>query len=153
MTAEIVLATRFGASSAAPARVAAELAAGLGGRVTVIYVATELEALKLAGGEAGVNPADERDHAVRRIEEELDAFVAEYFPGGTATARVIEAGDVAEHVTRAAADLQARLLVVGTHSRGKLARLILGDTTQSILQRTPCPVVVVPLHEAEESTR
>jgi hypothetical protein len=49
MQNDIVLATRFGAESEAPARVAARLAGLTGGRVTIVYVARELAAVTAAG--------------------------------------------------------------------------------------------------------
>jgi nucleotide-binding universal stress UspA family protein len=119
MVPEIVLATRFGPSSAEPARVASELARRIGARITVLYVASELQALQVGGAEAGIDP-------------------------------VIVEGDVADQVAGVARDVNATYIVVGTRGRGQLARLILGDTTQNILQRTPCPVLVVPLRDTGE---
>jgi nucleotide-binding universal stress UspA family protein len=148
MAAEIVLATRFGASSADPARVAADLARRIGGRVTVVYVATELEALELGAAEAGIDPALERTRIERRINDELRGFTETYFKDVPFSVRIVE-GDVADQVSQVARAVDAAYVVVGTRGRGQLARLIVGDTTQSILQRTPCPVVVVPLRHAE----
>jgi nucleotide-binding universal stress UspA family protein len=148
METEIVLATRFGASSADPARVAADLARRTGGRVTVLYVATELEALELGASEAGVDPDMERKRVQRRIENELRTFIEEWFAGVPASVRIVE-GDVADQVARAARDTNAAYIVVGTRGRGQIARLMLGDTTQTILQRAPCPVVVVPLRHTD----
>jgi nucleotide-binding universal stress UspA family protein len=142
---EIVLATRFGTSSAEPARVAANLARQVGGHITVLYVATELEAVELGAAEAGIDPSAERARIEARIHAELKTFAAEYLAGLAVGVRVVE-GHVAERVTQAAAELNADYIVVGTRGRGQLARLILGDTTHSILQHAPCPVVVVPLH-------
>lgn len=148
MAPEILLATRFGASSSEPARVAANLARQIGGSIAVLYVATELEAIELGAAEAGIDPAAERERIRNRIEDGLRSFVAEFLPGLVVTVHIVE-GDVADQVTHVAADLGASYIVVGTRGRGPVARLILGDTTQSILQRAPCPVVVVPLHPRE----
>lgn len=148
MMPEIVLATRFGPSSAEPARVAARLAQQIGGRVTVLYVAAELEALELGAAESGVDPLAERERIERRINHELREFIDAFFKDLPFDVRIVE-GDVAEQVAKVAVDTGAAYIVVGTRGRGQLARLILGDTTQSILQRTPCPVVVVPLRDAE----
>jgi nucleotide-binding universal stress UspA family protein len=147
--AEIVLATRFGASSAEPARVAARLAQQINGRITVLYVATELEALELGAAESGVDPLAERERIERRINHELRQFIDSFFTELPFTVRIVE-GDVAEQVAKVASETGAAYIVVGTRGRGQLARLILGDTTQSILQRTPCPVVVVPLRDPEQ---
>jgi nucleotide-binding universal stress UspA family protein len=144
MQNDIVLATRFGAESEAPARVAARLAGLTGGRVTIVYVASELAAVTAAGAEAGVQPGEEREVQLEGIRSELREFVATYFGEIETDARVLE-GSVPESIAGVAEELNAAFLVVGTRGRGSLARLILGDTTHSILQHTPCPVVVVPL--------
>lgn len=145
MSNDVVLATRFGAESEEPARVAANLAQMTGGRVTIVYVATELNAVTAAAGEAGVQPAEERQLQLEKIHQELREFSAEHFANVDAGTRVVE-GDVAESISDVAAELGAAFLVVGTRGRSALSRLILGDTTHSILQHAPCPVVVVPLH-------
>jgi nucleotide-binding universal stress UspA family protein len=145
MSNDVVLATRFGAESEEPARVAANLARMTGGRVTIVYVATELGAVTAAAGEAGVQPAEERRLQLEKIEQDLRDFTAEHFASVEADTRVVE-GDVAESISDVAAELRAAFLVVGTRGRSALSRLILGDTTHSILQHAPCPVVVVPLH-------
>jgi nucleotide-binding universal stress UspA family protein len=146
MAAHIVLATRFGPSSAEPARVAANLARQLGSRIIVLYVATELQALHVGAAEAGLDPAAERDRIDRRINSELHEFIDAHMKDLPFDVRIVE-GDVAEQVALAAREVNAAYIVVGTRGRSQLARLILGDTTQSILQRTPCPVIVVPLRE------
>jgi nucleotide-binding universal stress UspA family protein len=145
MSNDVVLATRFGAQSEEPARVAAQLASMTGGRITIVYVATELGAVTAAAGEAGVQPAEERRLQLEKIQQELRDFVGEHLSEVESSARVLE-GDVAESISDVAAELRAAFLVVGTRGRSALSRLILGDTTHSILQHAPCPVVVVPLH-------
>jgi len=147
MSNDIVLATRFGAESEEPARVAANLARLTGGSVTIVYVASELAAVTAAAGEAGVQPAEDRELQLEKIRAQLRDFVAANFAEVETESRVTE-GNVAETIADVAADLNAAYLVVGTRGRSSLARLILGDTTHSILQHAPCPVVVVPLHGA-----
>ncbi|HEX2166156.1 MAG TPA: universal stress protein, partial [Longimicrobiales bacterium] len=114
-------------------------------RVTLVYVASELSAVTAAAGEAGVQPGEERRLQLEEIEQELRDFVRIHFGDVPADTRVLE-GDVAESISDVAAELRAAFLVVGTRGRSALSRLILGDTTHSILQHAPCPVVVVPLH-------
>lgn len=144
MSTDVVLATRFGPESEEPARVAANLARMTGGRMTIVYVATELAAVTAAAGEAGMQPAEAREVQLEKIRTELRDFVATHTAGVETSARVVE-GNVAESIAAAARDVNAAFLVVGTRGRSSLARLILGDTTHSILQHAPCPVVVVPL--------
>jgi nucleotide-binding universal stress UspA family protein len=150
MAADIVLATRFGPSSAEPARVAAGLARQLGARIIVLYVATELEAVTAGAAEAGFDPAAERDRIDRRINAELREFIDAHMKDLSFDVRIVE-GSVPEMVAQVAREVGAGWVVVGTRGRSQLARLILGDTTQSILQRTPCPVIVVPLREGADA--
>ena len=144
MNNEIVLAIRLGPSSAAPSNVAAELARAMGARITVLYVATEVDPVELGGAESGMGPGGEEELILEETRASLQQFIDEHMQGLSATGRVVR-GKVEECVADVAFELEARYIVVGTRGRGALARLVLGDTVQAILQRTPCPVVVVPL--------
>jgi nucleotide-binding universal stress UspA family protein len=46
-------------------------------------------------------------------------------------------------IAQLAADLEADLVVVGTHSRNRLARLLLGSVAHEVVTLAPCPVLVV----------
>ena len=46
-------------------------------------------------------------------------------------------------VAQLAADLEADLVVVGTHGRRALARMIMGSVAESTVRMAPCPVLVV----------
>lgn len=52
-------------------------------------------------------------------------------------------GDAAEEVLRAAADLHAGLIVMGTHGRTGLGRLLMGSVTEYVVPRADCPVLAV----------
>jgi len=49
----------------------------------------------------------------------------------------------ATEVAQLAADLEADLVVVGTHGRRGLARVLLGSVAESVVRLAPCPVFVV----------
>lgn len=143
MNSEILLAVRIGPSSIVPARAAATLARSLGAHITVLHIAAELHPVDLAGAD-GLNIEEEQAHLLQEVEQELRTFIAEHLADVAADGRIVR-GDVAEQVAAVAAEIDADYVVVGTHGRGALARLVLGDTTQSILQHTTRPVLVVPL--------
>jgi nucleotide-binding universal stress UspA family protein len=52
-------------------------------------------------------------------------------------------GFEAEEILREAQDFAADLIVMGTHGRTGLRRLLMGNTAQSVLPRASCPVLVV----------
>lgn len=50
-------------------------------------------------------------------------------------------------VVQLAADLQADLVMVGTHDYGTIERLILGSVAETVVRKAPCPVIVVRAKE------
>ncbi|HEY3256370.1 MAG TPA: universal stress protein, partial [Polyangiaceae bacterium] len=52
--------------------------------------------------------------------------------------------DPAEEITRLAADVEADLVVVGSHDwHGGVPRLMLGSVAEAVTRLAPCPVLVV----------
>jgi universal stress protein A len=56
----------------------------------------------------------------------------------------LDAGAPATAIVRAARRERAGLLVVGTHGRTGLRRLVLGSVAERVVRTAPCPVVTVP---------
>jgi nucleotide-binding universal stress UspA family protein len=52
-------------------------------------------------------------------------------------------GDAAEEILRAAAERDCGLIVMGTHGRTGLGRLLMGSITEYVLPRAECPVLAV----------
>jgi nucleotide-binding universal stress UspA family protein len=51
-------------------------------------------------------------------------------------------GDVVGEILRLAGELGCDLIVLGTHGRTGLARLLLGSVAEQVLRQAPCPVLV-----------
>jgi nucleotide-binding universal stress UspA family protein len=52
-------------------------------------------------------------------------------------------GDARDAILQAAGDLRADLIVIGTHGRRGLSRVLLGSVAEDVLRRAPCPVLAV----------
>jgi nucleotide-binding universal stress UspA family protein len=50
---------------------------------------------------------------------------------------------IADQIAQLAADLEADLIVVGTHGRRGVSRLLLGSTAEATVRLAPCPVLVM----------
>jgi nucleotide-binding universal stress UspA family protein len=50
-------------------------------------------------------------------------------------------GDPVDMILRAAEEAQSDMIVMGTHGRTALARLLLGSVAESVLRKAPCPVL------------
>ena len=53
-------------------------------------------------------------------------------------------GDVPDLIARAAEEVHADLIVVGTHGHGAVATALLGSVAKALLHVAPCPVLAVP---------
>jgi nucleotide-binding universal stress UspA family protein len=51
--------------------------------------------------------------------------------------------DPAHAIAQLASDLEANLVVVGTHGRKGLSRFLLGSVAEAVVRLSPCPVLVV----------
>jgi nucleotide-binding universal stress UspA family protein len=56
---------------------------------------------------------------------------------------VVREGTPHREITKAARDLQADLIIIATNGRTGLAQALLGSTTERVVRRAPCPVLVV----------
>jgi universal stress protein A len=62
---------------------------------------------------------------------------------GTSVECLVEVGQAASEVIRAADRVHADIIVMGTHGRRGLRRALLGSVAESVLRSAPCPVLVV----------
>jgi nucleotide-binding universal stress UspA family protein len=82
--------------------------------------------------------------ALRR--QEGEAFLRnaqQRLPEGLEIQPMLYEGDPARQIVSAAKDWRADLIVIGTHGRGVLGRLLLGSTAESVVRHAPCPVLTV----------
>jgi nucleotide-binding universal stress UspA family protein len=129
----VILAAIEGGDSASLVTTAARFAAPEGGELHLVHVM----ALPPAGGPATT--------------EMLEGGRGELERAGLAAAKVyprqvighLRLGDPAHEILQRAAQLSADLIVVGTHGRTGLKRLLVGSVAEVVVRRASCPVVVV----------
>ncbi len=57
---------------------------------------------------------------------------------------VLREGEFAESILTAAKDLNADLIVMGSHSRKVSSRIIMGSVTKAVLQHSSLPLLIIP---------
>jgi len=57
---------------------------------------------------------------------------------------LLRTGDPRNMILEAVNDVGADLIVIGTHGRSGVARVLLGSVAEAVVRTSPCPVVVVP---------
>jgi nucleotide-binding universal stress UspA family protein len=117
------------------ASVAARLARDLDSRALLVHVAGKagfVRGLRLPG----VGRARQRRRMLRSIAEE------HCFPDRTQVQ--LERGDPAKALMAVAARRDAELVVVGARARKRVSGALLGSVASALMDKAPCPVVVVP---------
>jgi nucleotide-binding universal stress UspA family protein len=71
---------------------------------------------------------------------------------GLEVEQVIVHGDAAAEIVRVAGEHEVDLIVISSHGRTGLGRIIFGSTAEAVVRHASCPVLVVkPPPQAEES--
>ncbi len=78
--------------------------------------------------------------AARKHVEALAAEARAQFHGRLSTH--VAAGSAWKQILQVAIDVQADLIVVGTHGRAGVKRLLLGSVAESVVRKASCPVLV-----------
>lgn len=123
---------------------AAAIARWYGATLTVLHVVPSFEPRQVRTGAIGdavqfVQPMS-REEVVRQLREAVRASGLDA-PHATMAA---EEGDAAATIVDRAAALHADLLVLGTHGRSGVDRLLLGSVAEKVLRKAPCAVLTVP---------
>jgi len=61
-------------------------------------------------------------------------------------------GEAASEIVRVAAERKVDLIVISSHGRTGLGRILFGSTAESVVRHAPCPVLVVKPPPSEEVT-
>ena len=89
---------------------------------------------------------DEWNQNVRAgAEKKLDLLVAEAGKLNVEARRTLAAGHADEAIVKTAEDLEADLIVMGTHGRKGASRMFLGSVAARVMASAPCAVLTVRL--------
>ena len=87
--------------------------------------------------------------AAARVDDTLELRARRACPGSPARA-LVRTGPAASTIGQTAIDEHVDLVVVGTHGRSGLDRLIVGSVAERVVRVAPCPVLVVKTPDASE---
>ena len=95
--------------------------------------------------ESGINKREVEEHKQR-----LDQFVARSVADVGANLRirkVVDVGQPYRAIVDCAENERIDLIVMSSHGRSGLSRMLIGSVTDKVLRVAPCPVLVVPLEK------
>jgi nucleotide-binding universal stress UspA family protein len=138
----IIHPTDFSDAAQGAEQQAVRLARALSAELILLHALVELP---LAGMQLPGTPDNESIRARQRQEAEKalrarDSVIREL---GVAVRWIVREGAPAEAIVRAAVEERADLIVIGTHGRSGLDRLLMGSVADRVVRRAPCPVMTV----------
>lgn len=136
----ILVATDLSAASEPALRAAGRLRDATGARLYVLHV-DALEVPAYFGADQAGRLLHELRSARRDAVKQVTERVQGYLPGPFET--IVVEGSPADTVLRVADELAADLIVIGTHGRRGLARMMMGSVAERILRVSGRPVIAV----------
>jgi nucleotide-binding universal stress UspA family protein len=93
-------------------------------------------------------------HLLERIKERLRQFAEKELKRDPKTLRKVASIDVvsgnpAAEILRKAEELDADVVIMGTHGKGVISHAFLGSVSEQVLHRIHKPVFIIPLPEGE----
>ena len=79
----------------------------------------------------------------RLMAEKMDQYVAPLVSEGVLVSKILRLGSPRHVIVEVAAEIEADLLVIGSHSKRGLLDIALGDTARHVSTHAPCEVVMV----------
>ncbi len=83
------------------------------------------------------------DEMVQSAEQKMTSFLSENLPAGQKCGSEVIKGDVAEEITRYAADKNISLIIMGTHGYKGLEKVLFGSVAEKVVKTAPCPVLTI----------
>lgn len=131
------------------------LAAHYGAKLTLIQVVPGLEQVVWVeyADPVGLNMTSLEESISKSVE--LARSALNELASGLSAERiainvVVEAGNAADQIIRYAHDKKIDLIVMSTHGRSGLSRLIYGSVAGRVLSHATCPVLLIPAQTAAE---
>ncbi len=137
----VLFATDFSATSEAALPYAAAICRRFGSTLHIVHVLSDASLLLVTGGVDYVSMGTIYEDAHTEAKEKLDEIASRL--EGIPQRSYVRHGQVWRSLNGIIEDNQVDMIVVGTHGRTGLGKLLLGSVAEDILRHAPCPVLTV----------
>jgi len=137
----ILFATDFSTTSEAAMPYAGAICRRFGGTLHLAHVLSDASLVMMTGGVDYVSMGTIYDEANAEAKQKLEQIAARF--EGIPYRNYIRHGNVWGNLAEIIAANNVDLIVVGTHGRTGLGKLLLGSVAENILRHAPCPVLTV----------
>ena len=123
--------------------------AGSGQTLNFVHAVDTMSALIPVAEGSLIDPAPLLEHLAAQAQTLCDIAVEKARQRDVSATSTVVEGPAAEAIVRFAAHADAGMIVVGTHARTGLSRLINGSVAEAIVRTSPVPVVVTHADDIE----
>ncbi|NLW80767.1 MAG: universal stress protein [Desulfovibrionales bacterium] len=141
MFTKILCPVDFSENSTAIAETAREFALKFDAEVLVVYVAPSMIQYEIFDLPAASLPQLVGD-IVSGAEKTMADFVAKHFPDVKATGKVVS-GDAADSIVNLSQTEKADMIIMATHGRQGLNRLLFGSVAEKVVKTATVPVMTI----------
>ena len=128
--------TDFSERSLGAFAIARSLAWDYGARLVVLHVKAS-DSIVYGDGLVVPEPAGRREELLARLRHDCPAS------RGVPTEHALAEGDPASEILRVAGETGCDLVVMATHGRTGLNRILMGSVAEEVVRKSPCPVLTV----------
>ncbi len=133
----------FSDHSRAALALATDLARRVGAEVQLLHIVVPIVLSVPAVGPTPMPALGLSVDLPREAERSLAQLVAPLVESGLRVeTHVVESSSIADTIRRYAEKIGADLIVMGTHGRTAIARVLLGSVTERTVREAPCPVLL-----------
>lgn len=140
---KVLIAIDDSALSAKAARTGFELAHMIQAFVALVYVVDP--AKEVVNADLGITPQESETVLVREAERTIDNFIKMY-NGVQDILRFTPHGIPEEEILKIAREWKADMIVMGTHGRSAIGRMLSGSKAEYVVRHATVPVLLTPPH-------
>lgn len=142
----ILVPVDFDDSSRQVLRAASELARTFSAGLEIVHVSPTIENLAPFPEMRAYFPPNLSEHLRERAQEKLRSLVDDVVPRKIPTRLHVLAGSPVDAICRSARSTRSDLIVIPTHGRRGIARLVLGSVAEGVVRHAPCSTLTFPAH-------
>ena len=145
----LLVATDFGETSKSALEYGRNLARAFGARLHVLHVAARVASMSAAEFDP-TNVADLQADIIEDANRQLNLLLTDNDRRQLqVNAMVLGSTSPAAAIVDYAKETHVDIIIVGTHGRGGISRLLMGSVAEHVVRNAPCPVLVVRPNEHE----
>lgn len=155
---KVLIALDYDPSSVKVAEKGYALAKTMGAKIVLMHVLYEpvyyssLEYSPIVGFNDYVNMGTFQTDTIQGLKEAAQHFLdkTKHHLADETIQTLLKEGETADSILEAAKDLNADIIVLGTHSRKWLENILMGSVTENVLKHSTLPLFIIPTKKEVE---